>query len=174
MINGDIVSIFSSLLIYHFITISIFSAIVFWPLLSLSLNDEVLSLSSQKWMVTDDLKPCSVKVDGNLMALVEKIRPFLSLYWTNESKTEIESLRRLLHIWLRTFESIIIRISLFWFSLEGKQFCSIKIISLKGSSGSDNRFVSNSKLFFSLMWQSLWQSFDNRCDNQLIEFRSPN
>ena len=69
------------------------------------------------------------KFDGH----VWKVYGHFSLYWTNESKTEIESLRRLLHIWPRTFESIIIRISLFWFSFDGKQFCSIKIISLKGS-----------------------------------------
>ena len=94
-----------------------------------------------------------------------KIRPFLSLYWTNESKTEIESLRRLLHIWPRTFESIIIRISLFWFSFDGKQFCSIKIISLKGSTLVHIVYRYQTRNFFSVRC---------RCDNLLIELRSPN
>ena len=67
----------------------------------------------------------------------------------------MESLIRLWHIFSRKFESIIISISLFCFVSDGKQFCSIKIISLSGISTGVSRTRNHEtrlRLVFDLHW----------------------
>ena len=83
------------------------------------------------------------------------LRASFNFYWTKVSKTEMESLIRLWHIFSRKFESIIISISLFCFASDGKQFCSIKIISLSGISTGVSRTRNHEtrlRLVFDLHW----------------------